>query len=185
CGLLLCLPPRSHCMFPFRLALHWQILIGMVAGAVIGVSLNLFASSRSVRLVEDLPPGFSAVEIDDSSGRAEIRFYSGEELQRQVIIDPTAAGEDTFASLDELRKQDPQVASFYQTHGGSWARTLGNLFRRLGNLFLRMLQMVAVPLIVASLLTGVMGLSGQAVGRMFSRTLTYYLTTSLLAITTG
>src|SRR5690606_9742392 len=41
------------------------------------------------------------------------------------------------------------------------------------------------PLIVASLLTGVMGLSGQAVGRMFSRTLTYYLTTSLLAITTG
>lgn len=172
-------------MFPFRLALHWQILIGMVAGAVIGVSLNLFASSRSVRLVEDLPPGFSAVEIDDSSGRAEIRFYSGEELQRQVIIDPTAAGEDTFASLDELRKQDPQVASFYQTHGGSWARTLGNLFRRLGNLFLRMLQMVAVPLIVASLLTGVMGLSGQAVGRMFSRTLTYYLTTSLLAITTG
>jgi len=172
-------------MSPFRLALHWQILIGMVAGAVIGVSLNLFASTRSVRLVEDLPPGFSAVEIEDSSGRAEIRFYSGDELQRQVTIDPVASGEDTFTTLEELRKQDPQVASFYQAHGGSWARTLGNLFRRLGNLFLRMLQMVAVPLIVTSLLTGVMGLSGQAVGRMFSRTLTYYLITSLLAIVTG
>ncbi len=172
-------------MSPFRLALHWQILIGMVAGAIIGVSLNVFASSRSVRLIEDLPAGLSAIEIDDSSGRAEIRLYRGDELQRQVIIDPMAAGEDTFASLDDLRKQDPQVASLYQRYGGSWARTLGNLFRRLGNLFLRMLQMVAVPLIVTSLLTGVMGLSGQAVGRMFSRTLTYYLVTSLLAIVTG
>lgn len=172
-------------MSPFRLALHWQILIGMVAGAVIGVSLNLFASSRSVRLVDDLPAGFSAIEIDDASGRAEIRFYSGDELRRKVTIDPAETGEDTFRSLEELRKQDPQVASFYQAHGGSWARTIGNLFRRLGNLFLRMLQMVAVPLIVTSLLTGVMGLSGQAVGRMFSRTLTYYLATSMLAITTG
>jgi proton glutamate symport protein len=172
-------------MSPFRLALHWQILIGMVAGAVIGVSLNLLASTRSVRLVEDLPPGFSAVEIDDASGRAEIRFYSGDKLQRTVTIDPTATGDDTFLSLAELRKQDPQVAVFYQTHGGSWAQALGNLFRRFGNLFLRMLQMVAVPLIVTSLLTGVMGLSGQAVGRMFSRTLSYYLITSLLAIVTG
>ncbi len=172
-------------MSPFRLALHWQILIGMVAGAVIGVSLNLFASTRSVRLVEDLPPGFSAVEIDDASGRAEIRFYRGDELQRRLTIDPTAAGEDTFASLDELQKQEPLAANLYRAHGGSWAQTLGNGFRRLGNLFLRMLQMVAVPLIITSLLTGVMGLSGQAVGRMFSRTLTYYIATSFLAITTG
>ncbi len=172
-------------MSPVRLALHWQILLGMVAGAMIGVSLNLFASTHSVRLVEDLPEDMSAVEIDDTSGRAEIRFYRGEQLQRRLIIDPAAFGEDTFRSIDELQLKEPLAAHLYREHGGSWAQVWGNTFRRLGNLFLRMLQMVAVPLIITSLLTGVMGLSGHAVGRMFSRTLAYYLATSLLAITTG
>jgi Na+/H+-dicarboxylate symporter len=46
--------------------------------------------------------------------------------------------------------------------------------------------MVAVPLIVTSLASGIMGLSGGTrLGRMFSRTLVYYLATSLLAIITG
>lgn len=172
-------------MSPFRLALHWQILIGMVAGATIGVTLNLFASSRSVRVVEDLPAEFTALEIEDSSGRAEIRLYQGQQLERRLVIDPALSGENIYLSFEELRRADPLAASLYREHGGSWARYFGDWFRRLGGLFLRMLQMVAVPLIVASLLTGVMGLSGHAVGRMFSRTLTYYLATSMLAITTG
>jgi Na+/H+-dicarboxylate symporter len=49
-----------------------------------------------------------------------------------------------------------------------------------------MLKMVAIPLIVTSLVTGVVGL-GQAdrLGRMFGRTLVYYVATSMLAIVTG
>jgi Na+/H+-dicarboxylate symporter len=46
--------------------------------------------------------------------------------------------------------------------------------------------MVAVPLIVTSLVTGVMGLGDAGrLGRMFGRTIAYYLVTSMLAITTG
>ncbi|MEZ6075273.1 MAG: dicarboxylate/amino acid:cation symporter [Pirellulaceae bacterium] len=49
-----------------------------------------------------------------------------------------------------------------------------------------MLQMVSVPLIVASLASGVLGLGGGGgFGRMFSTTLAYYVCTSLLAILTG
>jgi len=49
-----------------------------------------------------------------------------------------------------------------------------------------MLKMVAVPLVVASLSSGIMGLGGTAhLGRMFGRTVTYYLVTSVLAILTG
>ena len=49
-----------------------------------------------------------------------------------------------------------------------------------------MLKMVAVPLIVTSLLSGVLNLgTGAGVGRMFRRTLTYYMATSFLAIVTG
>jgi proton glutamate symport protein len=172
-------------MSPFRLALHWQIFIGMIAGAVIGISLNLFASSRTVRITEGLPDGASAMEIIDSSGRVEIRMFRDAQVIRQWIVDPTAAGEDRFRSVDQLKAKEPAIAKLYAAHGGSWAQSIGGGFKRLGNLFLRMLQMVAVPLIVTSLVTGVMGLSGHAVGRMFSKTLIYYVSTSMLAIITG
>ena len=46
--------------------------------------------------------------------------------------------------------------------------------------------MISIPLIITSLLSGVTGL-GQAerLGRMFGRTVLYYLATSILAISIG
>ncbi len=70
--------------------------------------------------------------------------------------------------------------------GDGVAELWGGRFQQLGGLFLRMLKMVAVPLVVTSLASGVLGLGGAAhLGRMFSRTLLYYLVTSMLAILTG
>ncbi len=46
--------------------------------------------------------------------------------------------------------------------------------------------MVSIPLIITSLITGVTGLGrADRLGKMFGRTLIYYLTTSMLAICTG
>ena len=46
--------------------------------------------------------------------------------------------------------------------------------------------MVAIPLIVCSLTTGVLGLGkADRIGKMFGRTMAYYLCTSFLAILTG
>lgn len=51
---------------------------------------------------------------------------------------------------------------------------------------MRLLRMVAIPLIVASLSSGVMALgSAERLGRMFGRTVLYYVCTSMLAIVTG
>ncbi|MCH7728890.1 MAG: dicarboxylate/amino acid:cation symporter, partial [Planctomycetes bacterium] len=51
---------------------------------------------------------------------------------------------------------------------------------------MRMLRMVAVLLIVASLITGIMSLGrADRLGKMFGRTLLYYVCTSMLAIITG
>ncbi|MEZ6063206.1 MAG: dicarboxylate/amino acid:cation symporter [Planctomycetaceae bacterium] len=58
--------------------------------------------------------------------------------------------------------------------------------KALGDLFLQLLKMVTVPLILTSLVTGVTGLGSRGnFGRMFGRTITYYIVTSMLAITTG
>jgi len=69
---------------------------------------------------------------------------------------------------------------------GDQAAPAAAVCQRLGGLFLRLLKMVAVPLIVTSLASGILGLGGPAgLGRMFSRTLLYYAATSVLAILTG
>lgn len=55
----------------------------------------------------------------------------------------------------------------------------------LGTLFLNALKMIIVPLIIASIISGVSSLSGSALGRIGLGTLAYYLGTGLLAICTG
>jgi len=55
-----------------------------------------------------------------------------------------------------------------------------------GDLFLRLLQMLVVPLIVSSLITGVTGMGDlKKLGRLGGRTVGFYLMTSFIAIVTG
>ncbi len=56
----------------------------------------------------------------------------------------------------------------------------------IGDLFLRLLQMLVVPLIVSSLITGVTGMGDlRTLGSIGGRAIAFYLTTSLAAIVTG
>lgn len=68
--------------------------------------------------------------------------------------------------------------------------TLGTPFAEavgwIGDLFMRLLRMVIVPLVVTSIISGVASLGGGAdIGRLFSKTLGYYVLSSLLAILAG
>ncbi len=175
-----------------KLALHWQILIGMLAGAAIGVGLNIGAGRSRVVIEDGLPAGVAAVEIDDSADQTTIRRRAADGAQEVFVIGPAAeaadanAGAEVFGGWPEFRRQEPALADLYETRCQSPARAWGERFRRLGGLFLRLLKMVAVPLIITSLASGVLGLGGTgSIGRMFSRTLGYYFATSLLAIVTG
>ncbi len=56
----------------------------------------------------------------------------------------------------------------------------------MGDIFLRCLKMVIVPLIFSSIISGVTSIgSGKNLGRIGLKTMTYYVSTSLLAILTG
>jgi proton glutamate symport protein len=60
------------------------------------------------------------------------------------------------------------------------------LFDFLGTLFINMLKMVVVPLISASIITGVAALgSGRDLGRLGIKTLAFYVITTLLAVLTA
>jgi proton glutamate symport protein len=170
-----------------RLALHWQIALGMVAGAAIGVALNALAGTATSSLVNDLPAGLTSVTITDSVGRTVIETVAADGRGERIEVGPAAnAAATRFDTVADLREQRPELADLLPRSRAAPANLWGQRFQRLGNLFLRMLKMVAVPLVVASLASGIMGLGGAAnLGRMFSRTLGFYLVTSILAILTG
>lgn len=59
-------------------------------------------------------------------------------------------------------------------------------FAVIGTVFLRALRMIIIPLIVSSIISSVAGIgSAERFGRLSLKALFYYLSTSLLAITTG
>ncbi len=61
-----------------------------------------------------------------------------------------------------------------------------NYVRWMGDLFLRALKMIIVPLVFSSIVSGVANLgSTSSLGRLGLKTITYYITTSILAILTG
>lgn len=56
----------------------------------------------------------------------------------------------------------------------------------LGNMFIRLLRMIIIPLIAASLISGISSIgSGEGLGRLGLKTFIYYMTTSLMAIVVG
>ena len=55
----------------------------------------------------------------------------------------------------------------------------------IGTLFLNALKMLIVPLVMASIITGMMSLAGDTLGRLGSKTVIYYALSSLVAILIG
>ena len=107
-----------------------------------------------------------------------------------AYLPPQAEGHTVSTELVTTSRSSsqrvPAAYAVFEIHGRSTARWWGDLAKKVGDLFLRMLKMVSIPLIITSLITGVTGL-GQAdrLGRMFGRTLLYYVSTSMIAICIG
>jgi len=95
-----------------KLALHWQIAIGMVAGAAIGVALNALAGTATTSLVKDLPAELTSVTITDSVGRTAIETVDQAGRGERIEVGPAADGAAIrFDSVATLRAAKPELAA--------------------------------------------------------------------------
>ena len=72
------------------------------------------------------------------------------------------------------------------TESAIWGVSLYDIFDFIGTLFLNALKMIIVPLVMSSIIVGVAGLGNNAnLGRLSTKTLSFYMLTSMLSITVG
>jgi Na+/H+-dicarboxylate symporter len=89
----------------------------------------------------------------------------------------------------EMPLGDTLVSEWIQKHAQPLVTVstgLLSLLKTVGDLFIRLLKMIIIPLILASLVSGVVSLGdARSLGRLGLKTLTYYLCTTLLAVAVG
>lgn len=127
---------------------------------------SIEVTNRRFRLIEDA----KSIHVQYA------RQYNGHPLVTNEKVE----------SREELAGKYPLFLKSYDQYRNTWSRWVTVISKSIGDIFLRLLKMVTIPLIVASLVTGVAGLGDtKRLGSMFGKTLAYYFVTSLLAITTG
>lgn len=140
-----------------RLALHWRILIGILIGALLGTALNRL-------MYRDLSRGAEGAVVD--------------QLEKSAPDRPATLSADERVEHGKRIEKERQRL-FRET----W---VGGLVDGVARLFLALLKMVVIPLVFASLVTGITGLGDvRRLGRIGGRAVAWYVTSSFLAILTG
>jgi len=154
-----------------KLALHWQILIGLILGVVFGVvfptSFKITDKSIAELREQGVPENvINQISLHKSNVPKTLTEFKND-LRKDIDVETL-----TKYSVKILRaaKYNPYLAYV------AW----------MGELFMRALKMIIVPLILTSIISGVANIgNAENLGRLGGKTMLYYLTTSMLAILTG
>ncbi len=187
--------------------LHWQILLALVAGAVVGGLFQIYlpADAWIGASFEDVPGGARIVRVADGSPAAQAGLAPGDTVRdvgrhrgdadkaeaRAVagaadiaaFLAETEMGEALWLTLEGADQATPvPVKLAPDSPRAAWVAP----FAFLADIFLALLKMLIVPVILTSIITGVAGVgTGRDLSRLGGKTFGYYLTTSLLAALLG
>ena len=104
----------------FRLALHWQILIGMLVGAGVGLALNIAVSDTKTEVpATQLPAEIRSLSIHDTTNRIDIHITDDQGESRVWVVDGTRRIPGSVATLQKLEEKDAQAYALFQTFGRS------------------------------------------------------------------
>ena len=153
-----------------RLALHWQILIGMALGVGLGLGAVAADLSLNWHWGEHVD-----VEIRDRIPQQTPGIYFAEDEQKYYEVVPQT-DKETGQSVFLTRPFQP---SFFKHLVTLWVKPFGALF-------VNLLKLIAIPLIIASLIKGVSDLRDLSkLSSMGGRTVAYYLFTTVCAVVLG
>jgi proton glutamate symport protein len=168
-----------------KIPLHWQIVIGLVLGAIFG---GLFPVSKT------------GIEIVLQKQTVEIEHWQSAIVRYDTLSTTFQAGErDALAkSVAALKLPVRHRATLIVVMPDGAQRQFTDIVRLkkpmsiaaeikpVGTLFLNLLKMIAVPLVLASLIVGASSLGDvRQMARIGGKTIGLYLVTTALAIIIG
>jgi Na+/H+-dicarboxylate symporter len=185
--------------------LHWKVLLWMAAGVLVGlIAPRVFDGGRWIGATFAADDGAVRVESVAGGGPAAggkvapsdrftavWRFRGAPDEERIALTAPA----DVVRALERSERGD---ALRFETPGGALKIVTVEMdpdsrlfwviypFDFLGDIFLALLKMLIVPLVFASIATGVAGVGEMRdLRRLGGKAFGYYISTSLLAILVG
>lgn len=168
-------------MGKIKLKLHTQIILGLMFGAIFGGIFHLNKNEIRITYIkanqtitDDIKFDFAefllAGEKEFFSDHNKIiqRFNQLSPEQKKILILTTR--EKSFHNIQEIKK----------------VPTIATQIRPLGTIFINLLNMIAIPLVLSSLIVGVASLGNlKKLARIGGKTIGTYIVTTAFAISIG
>lgn len=191
-----------------KLALHWQILLGMALGILFGVGANYMGYTNTEGTVTYLPQKkdnvierqeLSMVVKNLSTGKNETlkvllqdraqnvitpsNFYNTVSFDPQTKETLTLIKPADFGKYELLRMETPLQRRVELKAASSFVK---DWIKPFGTIFINLLKLIAIPLIIASLIKGISDLQDiSKLSAMGGRTIGLYIMTTVVAVTIG
>jgi len=154
-----------------KFPLHWQILIALVLAIVVGI---LFPTKYKITEKTVLKLRNINVPVDVTE---QLKTLEGQVYNTRLDF------VNHLKSLPDYSKIKPYQAKIFKH---AYLNKEIEYVSWMGDLFLRALKMLILPLILSSIISAVTNIgTGEKLGRLGLKTITYYVSTSTLAIVTG
>lgn len=177
--------------------LHNQILIALILGAIFGsvfsVRQNTLVVSfqnkdRVDKLVFSDWTQFQINVVD----RDTVVFFTDQQLEIVSFVKKVKKNNYAFdvrirgVRLFTDNESPPEIVAINRVISVDREKTIPSHLKWIGDIFIRLLNMIAIPLVLASLIVGAASLGNiKKFVRIGGKTITFYITTTAFAITTG
>jgi len=166
---------RPNSLVMKKIALHWQILIALIAAITYGVVFNTNYEVREASLKRLKIEHIKSTPIPDQV-IAQYAQLKGESYRTKAALKKAMEGQ---IQVDYKKYEKELIQAAYYNPPIRYVSWMGDVF-------MRALKMLIIPLVLSSLISGVSNLGGsENLGRLGLKTLSYYLITSTFAIITG
>lgn len=170
-----------------KIKLHTQIVIALILGAIFGSIFHINQTELSVTSrdgkfnienwseISFLKKDSLLNKFDANSQLAVIKYFNSikdKKLRANLILEIKYADreEQLIGNIQEIGK----------------VRTLGVMLKPIGDIFIRLLTMIAVPLVLSSLIVGAASLSDlKHIAKIGGKTIGFYAMTAVIAIAIG
>ncbi len=175
-------------------ALHTQILIALIFGALFGAFFNVdedafvvshLANKEAVESEVSVWSSVVMLKVSKDGKPTDTLMFKPGEKPKLISMFKQAKKEGSQIEL-KVKSPDKLETSFSSVKVIRNPKTPATWIKWLGDIFIRLLNLVAVPLVLASLIAGAASLGDiRKFARIGTKTLTYFLTTTAFAVVIG